>query len=237
MPGAPAAQATAAPDAAPGPPAAAGAPAGHLRRPKSRPSALLTPTDVRSLVSQLGLNPSKALGQHFVVDPSQIRRIVAAAQLTPGQRVLEVGPGLGSLTLGLLEVGADVTAVEIDPALADALPRTVAARLAAVGWEPPDAGAPAPGTGRAASGAGPASDIGAAGGGALAGGTGRAASGRGPAASGASLVAGRLNVVRADALKLDALPGPPPTALVANLPYSVAVKVLLRLLERFDGLA
>jgi len=89
--------------------------------------------------------------------------------------VLEVGPGLGSLTLGLLPAAASVVAVEIDARLADLLPRTVAERR-------PD-------------------------------------------------LADRLTVVTADALRIQELPGPPPTALVANLPYNVAVPVLLNLLE------
>ncbi|MGY1680167.1 16S rRNA (adenine(1518)-N(6)/adenine(1519)-N(6))-dimethyltransferase RsmA [Geodermatophilus sp. SYSU D01176] len=97
------------------------------------------------------------------------------AELTPEDVVLEVGPGLGSLTLGLLPVAAHVTAVEIDPRLAALLPRTVAERA-------PES-------------------------------------------------AGRLTVVEADALRVRDLPGPAPTALVANLPYNVAVPVLLHLLE------
>ncbi|MDR2453984.1 MAG: hypothetical protein LBD51_05470, partial [Bifidobacteriaceae bacterium] len=87
---------------------------------------LLTPSAVQGLVARLGLRPSKRLGQNFVVDPSAIRRIAAAARLAPGERVVEVGPGLGSLTLGLLEAGARVLAIEVDPALAAALPATVA---------------------------------------------------------------------------------------------------------------
>jgi 16S rRNA (adenine1518-N6/adenine1519-N6)-dimethyltransferase len=99
---------------------------------------------------------------------------VRTAGLRPDDVVLEVGPGLGSLTLGLLPAAAQVVAVEIDPRLADLLPRTVADRR-------PD-------------------------------------------------LADRLTVVTADALRLQELPGPP-TALVANLPYNVAVPVLLHLLE------
>jgi 16S rRNA (adenine1518-N6/adenine1519-N6)-dimethyltransferase len=118
------------------------------------------------------VRPTKTLGQNFVHDPNTVRRIVRAAALEPGERVLEVGPGLGSLTLGLLAAGHPVTAVEIDPVLAAALPATVAGRL-------PDA---------------------------------------------------PLTVVHADALRLASLPDPAPTALVANLPYNVAVPVLLHLL-------
>ncbi|MDR2348086.1 MAG: hypothetical protein LBD90_05640, partial [Bifidobacteriaceae bacterium] len=88
---------------------------------------LLTPSDVRDLARRLDLRPSKRLGQNFVVDPSAIRRIVAAARLAPGQRVVEVGAGLGCLTLGLLEAGASVLAIEVDPRLASALPGTLAA--------------------------------------------------------------------------------------------------------------
>jgi 16S rRNA (adenine1518-N6/adenine1519-N6)-dimethyltransferase len=100
---------------------------------------------------------------------------VRTAGLRPDDVVLEIGPGLGSLTLGLLPAVAAVTAVEIDPRLADRLPHTVAERAPAL--------------------------------------------------------ADRLTVVQADALRVQELPGPPPTALVANLPYNVAVPVLLHLLE------
>lgn len=141
---------------------------------------LLGPSQVRALADRLDVRPTKALGQNFVVDPGTVRRIVRVAKLTPGERVVEVGPGLGSLTLGLLEAGAEVVAVEIDPVLAEQLPATVAERL-------PEAAA-------------------------------------------------RLTVVGADALRVTELPGPPPTALVANLPYNVAVPVLLAFLERFGSL-
>ena len=135
--------------------------------------ALLGPAEIRALAAELGVRPTKRLGQNFVHDPNTIRRIVRTAELRAGERVLEVGPGLGSLTLGLLEAGHPVTAVEIDPVLADRLPRTVADRM--------------------------------------------------PSAE--------LDVIRADALRLDAPPATAPTALVANLPYNVAVPVLLHLLE------
>lgn len=88
--------------------------------------ALLGPAEIRDLAAFLDLAPTKRLGQNFVVDANTVRRIVAAAGVRPGDEVLEVGPGLGSLTLGLLEAGARVTAVEIDQRLADLLPRTVA---------------------------------------------------------------------------------------------------------------
>ncbi|MDP5185285.1 16S rRNA (adenine(1518)-N(6)/adenine(1519)-N(6))-dimethyltransferase RsmA [Blastococcus sp. BMG 814] len=136
---------------------------------------LLGPAAIRELAQQLDLRPTKTLGQNFLHDANTIRRIVRTADLRPDDVVLEVGPGLGSLTLGLLPAVAHVTAVEIDPRLAELLPATVAARR---------------------------SDL-----------------------------AGRLTVVRDDALRIRELPGPPPTALVANLPYNVAVPVLLHLLE------
>jgi 16S rRNA (adenine1518-N6/adenine1519-N6)-dimethyltransferase len=88
---------------------------------------LLGPAQVRQLAARLELRPTKTLGQNFVHDPNTIRRIVRAAELSDGETVLEVGPGLGSLTLGLLDVAERVIAVEIDPRLADELPRTVAA--------------------------------------------------------------------------------------------------------------
>jgi 16S rRNA (adenine1518-N6/adenine1519-N6)-dimethyltransferase len=139
--------------------------------------ALLGPAEIRALAADLGLRPTKTLGQNFLHDPNTIRRIVRTAALAPGESVLEIGPGLGSLTLGLLEAGHAVTAVEIDPLLAGALPSTVAARL-------PDAS---------------------------------------------------LEVVTADALRMTDVPGEP-TALVANLPYNVAVPVVLHLLEVMPGL-
>jgi 16S rRNA (adenine1518-N6/adenine1519-N6)-dimethyltransferase len=138
-------------------------------------SALLGPAEIRSLAAQLGVRPTKVLGQNFVHDANTVRRIVRAAALSTYDVVLEVGPGLGSLTLGLLESGARVIAVEIDPVLGAALPATVAAR--------------APGS------------------------------------------AGRLTVRVADALRLERVTDPQPTALVANLPYNIAVPVLLHLLE------
>jgi 16S rRNA (adenine1518-N6/adenine1519-N6)-dimethyltransferase len=138
-------------------------------------SALLGPAEIRSLAAQLGVRPTKALGQNFVHDANTVRRIVRTAALSADDVVLEVGPGLGSLTLGLLEAGARVVAVEVDPVLGAALPGTVAARA-------PES-------------------------------------------------AGRLAVLVADALRLERLPDPQPTALVANLPYNVAVPVVLHLLE------
>jgi 16S rRNA (adenine1518-N6/adenine1519-N6)-dimethyltransferase len=145
-----------------------------------QPDGLLGPAAIRELAQQLDLRPTKTLGQNFLHDANTIRRIVRTAELRPDDVVLEVGPGLGSLTLGLLPAAAHVTAVEIDPRLAALLPTTVAERR-------PD-------------------------------------------------LAGRLTVVEADALRVAVLPGPPPTALVANLPYNVAVPVLLHLLEHVPTL-
>lgn len=156
----------------PGPAAAAGS--------SADPEGLLGPREVRELAAGLGLRPAKTLGQNFVVDPNTVRRIVRTAQIRPDDIVLEVGPGLGSLTLGLLPAAARVVAIEVHPVLAGALPATVAGRLPAY--------------------------------------------------------AERLTVVTADALRLPDLPGAPPTALVANLPYNVAVPVLLHLLERLPSL-
>ena len=90
-------------------------------------AGLLGAVRIHALAKALGIRPTKKLGQNFMVDPSTVRRIVSLAGVTAASRVLEVGPGLGSLTLGLLETGALVTAVEIDPCLAEQLPKTVAA--------------------------------------------------------------------------------------------------------------
>ena len=93
---------------------------------------LLGPAEVRALADGLGMRPTKRLGQNFVHDANTVRRIVRAAELAPDDVVLEVGPGLGSLTLGLLEAVAAVCAVEIDPVLAGRLPATVAERAPAL---------------------------------------------------------------------------------------------------------
>ena len=155
---------------------------GGDERPGSEEPGLLGPAEVRALAERLGVRPTKQLGQNFVIDPNTIRRIVRAAGLRPDDTVVEVGPGLGSLTLGLLGESRRVVAVEIDPVLAAALPGTIAERA-------PDAQAQ-----------------------------------------------GRFTLVRADALRITELPGPAPTALVANLPYNVAVPVLLHMLEHFPSL-
>jgi 16S rRNA (adenine1518-N6/adenine1519-N6)-dimethyltransferase len=141
---------------------------------------LLGPADVRRLAADLELRPTKRLGQNFVIDPNTVRRIVRIAEIGADDVVVEVGPGLGSLTLGLLAVAERVVAIEVDPTLAAALPTTVGERL--------------------------------------------------PAA------AARLEVVTADALSVARPPGPSPTALVANLPYNVAVPVLLHALESWSSI-
>jgi 16S rRNA (adenine1518-N6/adenine1519-N6)-dimethyltransferase len=137
-------------------------------------SSLLGPAEIRDLAGRLGVRPTKALGQNFVHDPNTVRRIVAAAGLDPADTVIEVGPGLGSLTLGLLPEVERVFAVEIDPALAAQLPETVKER--------------------------------------------------------APEHAAKLVVSHADALRLTGPELAGATALVANLPYNVAVPVVLHLL-------
>jgi 16S rRNA (adenine1518-N6/adenine1519-N6)-dimethyltransferase len=88
---------------------------------------LLGPNEIRELADRLDIRPTKQLGQNFVHDPNTIRRIVKYADLQPDDVVLEIGPGLGSLTLGLLEAAPHVTVIEIDPRLAAELPNTVEA--------------------------------------------------------------------------------------------------------------
>ncbi|MGA0209035.1 MAG: 16S rRNA (adenine(1518)-N(6)/adenine(1519)-N(6))-dimethyltransferase RsmA [Candidatus Nanopelagicales bacterium] len=142
-------------------------------------SNLLGAADVRRIAEELDLRPTKKWGQNFVIDPNTVRRIVRVADVSPDDVVLEVGPGVGSLTLALLETGARVVAVEIDPRLAERLPATVAEF--------------APET------------------------------------------AERLVVMNADAMDVSTLPWAP-TALVANLPYNVAVPVVLHLLAAFPSI-
>jgi 16S rRNA (adenine1518-N6/adenine1519-N6)-dimethyltransferase len=89
---------------------------------------LLGGSDIRELASRLDVMPTKKLGQNFVTDPNTIRRIVTAAKLDGTEDVVEIGPGLGSLTLGLLEVAKSVTSVEIDTKMAAAIEATVAKR-------------------------------------------------------------------------------------------------------------
>lgn len=142
---------------------------------------LLTSSDIRELCSQLNIRPTKTLGQNFVNDPGTVRKIVRNAGVQAGEQVLEIGPGLGSLTLALLEAGAQVSAVEIDPPLAQALPTTAQARF-------PEA---------------------------------------------------KLQVFTADALTItgpESIDGATPTRLVANLPYNVAVPIVLTVLEKLPSI-
>lgn len=88
-------------------------------------TALLGPAEIRDLAALLDINPTKKLGQNFVIDANTVRRIVRVAGVLPGESVVEVGPGLGSLTLALLEAESSVVAVEIDRRLASQLPITV----------------------------------------------------------------------------------------------------------------
>ena len=136
---------------------------------------------MRALAEELDLRPRKSLGQNFVHDANTVRRIVADAGVAPGAEVLEVGPGLGSLTLALLAADLRVTAVEVDPVLAERLPRTVAEHAGAA--------------------------------------------------------AERLTIHRADVLTLRAGElAVAPTAVVANLPYNVAVPAILHLLAELPSI-
>lgn len=140
---------------------------------------LLGPQEIRELADMLGIRPTKTLGQNFVIDPNTIRRIIATAKISPDETVVEVGPGLGSLTLGILDAAKDMVAVEIDPPLAEQLPATIAKMR-------------------------PGSEA-------------------------------RIDVVLSDAMKVTELPKTP-TALVANLPYNVAVPVLLHMFAQFPSI-
>ncbi len=104
---------------------ASGAASGGASGAASGTIRLLGPAEIRDLAELLGIQPTKKLGQNFVIDANTVRRIVRLAGVTRGMTVVEVGPGLGSLTLGLLETGASVVAVEIDARLAQQLPHTV----------------------------------------------------------------------------------------------------------------
>jgi 16S rRNA (adenine1518-N6/adenine1519-N6)-dimethyltransferase len=116
-----------------------------------RPAPLLTPGRVRALLDRHGLRPSKALGQHYLADPNTARKVVRLAGVRPGETVVEVGPGLGSLTLALREAGAEVVAVEADarllPALAEALGDDPLVRVAVADALRVDLGALAPAAG------------------------------------------------------------------------------------------
>lgn len=90
---------------------------------------MLAPADVRRLLGEHGIRPSRALGQHFVADPNTVRRVARLAGVGPGSRVLEIGAGLGSLTLALAHTGAEVVAVEVDRRLAPVLGSVVAGHL------------------------------------------------------------------------------------------------------------
>jgi 16S rRNA (adenine1518-N6/adenine1519-N6)-dimethyltransferase len=87
---------------------------------------LLGAAEIREIAERIGVNPTKKLGQNFVVDANTCRRIVKTADVQPSDIALEIGPGLGSLTLALLEIAQHVVAVEIDTRLAEELPLTVA---------------------------------------------------------------------------------------------------------------
>ena len=147
---------------------------------------LLGAGDIRDIAGRLGVRPTKKLGQNFVVEPGSVRQIAALAGIRQDDVVLEIGPGLGSLTLALLEAVSEtagtVVAVEIDPVLAAELPKTIADRAAAV--------------------------------------------------------ADRVTVLTADALQLgeQEVGAPPPTVLAANLPYNIAVPVVLNLLAALPSL-
>ncbi len=91
------------------------------------PVTLLGAAEIRALAADLDVTPTKKLGQNFVIDANTVRKIVHVGEVTASDRVVEVGPGLGSLTLAVLETGASVTAVEIDHRLAERLPATAAA--------------------------------------------------------------------------------------------------------------
>ncbi|ORA69223.1 16S rRNA (adenine(1518)-N(6)/adenine(1519)-N(6))-dimethyltransferase [Mycolicibacterium elephantis] len=142
---------------------------------------LLGRTEIRHLAKEIDFRPRKSFGQNFVHDANTVRRVVSASGVNRHDHVLEVGPGLGSLTLALLDRGARVTAVEIDPVLARQLPTTVADHSH--------------------------SEI------------------------------NRLTVLNRDILTFRrAEMSDEPTALVANLPYNVAVPALLHLLAEFPSI-
>ena len=87
--------------------------------------SLLGAADIRRIAAEEGITPTKKFGQNFVIDPGTVKKIVTASKINSNDFVMEVGPGLGSLTLAILQAGANLTAVEIDPPLAKRLPSTV----------------------------------------------------------------------------------------------------------------
>ncbi|MPY78019.1 MAG: 16S rRNA (adenine(1518)-N(6)/adenine(1519)-N(6))-dimethyltransferase RsmA [Actinophytocola sp.] len=198
---------------------------------------MLGPVEVRALAAEFAVRPTKKLGQNFVHDPNTVRRIVQLAGVGADDVVLEVGPGLGSLTLGLLATGARVAAVEVDPVLAERLPATVssragstaarltvlaadALRLHAEDLAPPSATA-GPGASGGASGAvslapdvvSPAPDV---------------------VSPAPDVVSPTPDVVSHGPATPDVAAAP--NLLVANLPYNVAVPVVLHLLDELPSL-
>jgi 16S rRNA (adenine1518-N6/adenine1519-N6)-dimethyltransferase len=165
---------------------------------------LLGPGDVRALAGRLGVRPSKRRGQNFVIEAGTVRKIASLAAVGPDDVVLEVGPGLGSLTLALLEADpARVVAVEIDPVLAGALPETVAARAPTRADRLTVLTADALAVG-------------------------------GPELAGPSVLTEDALAVGGPELAVPS--GAGPTVLVANLPYNVAVPVVLHLLAAVGSL-
>ena len=145
-----------------------------MSRTSRSPGSGLTPSGLRALAAKHGIRPKKSLGQHFLIEPVLSSRIAELSGVGPGSWVVEVGAGLGSLTIALAETGADVVAVELDPMLVSALDEAVGDR-------------------------------------------------------------GRVRVELADALRVDwatLLPEKGPWVMVANLPYNVAVPVVMRALEK-----
>ena len=94
----------------------------------SKPTSLLGARETRALLQQHGLRPKTRIGQHFVIDPNTIRKVVDVAGVKPGDQVLEIGPGLGALSLAILNAGARLIAVELDRALKPVLDETLAGR-------------------------------------------------------------------------------------------------------------
>ncbi len=167
----------------------------------------LSRAEVMRLVRQHSLVPSRALGQNFVVDPNTVRRVARTAEVGPGDRVVEVGAGLGSLTLALAETGAEVLALEKDRRLVPVLQQVLSERLApAPRAEPPGPPAPSAPPSAARSAAPP---------------TGRA----------------RVVQADAMALDWATFLAPPPGwVLVSNLPYNIATPLVANLLDRVPAI-